>query len=141
MEHQLARLSKGAETLISMAFLVMCSEKILRLLRLFLSASVLASTTGTDLAPSGRSSGTFGGLKWPIHWPLYKRAYKPPTHCLLDAFGPSRWFAFSGVPKQTAPGRSSLCKILTFMTPASRRWATFVGGLHSMGSVRLDSNL
>jgi hypothetical protein len=31
----MARLSKGAETLISMSFLVMCSEKILRLLRLF----------------------------------------------------------------------------------------------------------
>jgi hypothetical protein len=32
----MARLSKGAETLISIAFLVMCAEKILRLLRLFL---------------------------------------------------------------------------------------------------------
>jgi IS5 family transposase len=31
----MARLSKGAETLISMAFLVICSEKILRLLCLF----------------------------------------------------------------------------------------------------------
>jgi IS5 family transposase len=31
----MARLSKGAETLISMAFLVMCTEKILRLLCLF----------------------------------------------------------------------------------------------------------
>jgi hypothetical protein len=31
----MARLSKGAETLISMAFLVMCVEKILRLLRIF----------------------------------------------------------------------------------------------------------
>ena len=31
----MARLSKGAETLISMAFVVMCAEKILRLLRLF----------------------------------------------------------------------------------------------------------
>ena len=31
----MARLSKGAEALISMAFLVMCAEKILRLLRLF----------------------------------------------------------------------------------------------------------
>jgi hypothetical protein len=31
----MARLPKGAETSISMAFLVMCAEKILRLLRLF----------------------------------------------------------------------------------------------------------
>jgi hypothetical protein len=31
----MARLKKGAETSISMAFLVMCAEKILRLLRLF----------------------------------------------------------------------------------------------------------
>ena len=31
----MARLSKGAETLISIAFLVMCAEKILSLLRLF----------------------------------------------------------------------------------------------------------
>jgi transposase, IS5 family len=31
----MARLAKGAETSISMAFLVMCAEKILRLLRLF----------------------------------------------------------------------------------------------------------
>ncbi len=31
----MARLSQGAETLISMSFLVMCAEKILRLLRLF----------------------------------------------------------------------------------------------------------
>jgi IS5 family transposase len=34
----MARLSKGAETLISMAFVVMCAEKILRLLRLFFVA-------------------------------------------------------------------------------------------------------
>ena len=34
----MARLSKGAETSISMAFLVMCAEKILRLLRLFFVA-------------------------------------------------------------------------------------------------------
>jgi hypothetical protein len=31
----MARLTQGAETSISMAFLVMCAEKILRLLRLF----------------------------------------------------------------------------------------------------------
>ena len=31
----MARLAKGAETSISMGFLVMCAEKILRLLRLF----------------------------------------------------------------------------------------------------------
>ncbi len=31
----MARLPKGAETSISMGFLVMCAEKILRLLRLF----------------------------------------------------------------------------------------------------------
>ena len=31
----MARLAKGAETSISMAFLVMCAEKIRRLLRLF----------------------------------------------------------------------------------------------------------
>lgn len=31
----MARLSKGAETLISIAFVVMCAEKILKLLRLF----------------------------------------------------------------------------------------------------------
>ena len=31
----MARLTKGAETSISMGFLVMCAEKILRLLRLF----------------------------------------------------------------------------------------------------------
>jgi hypothetical protein len=35
LELIMARLSKGAETLISMAFLVMCAEKIRRLLRLF----------------------------------------------------------------------------------------------------------
>jgi hypothetical protein len=34
----MARLPKGAETSISMAFLVMCAEKILRLLRLFFVA-------------------------------------------------------------------------------------------------------
>ncbi|WP_153062457.1 transposase, partial [Cyanobium usitatum] len=33
----MARLSKGAENSISMAFVVMCAEKIRRLLRLFLS--------------------------------------------------------------------------------------------------------
>jgi hypothetical protein len=32
----MVRLSKGAEALISIAFLVMCTEKILRLLRLFI---------------------------------------------------------------------------------------------------------
>jgi len=35
LELIMARLDKGAETSISMAFLVMCAEKILRLLRLF----------------------------------------------------------------------------------------------------------
>ncbi|APD47896.1 hypothetical protein BM449_06085 [Synechococcus sp. SynAce01] len=35
MDQIMAKLKHGAETTISMAFIVMCSEKVLRLLRLF----------------------------------------------------------------------------------------------------------
>ncbi len=45
----MARLSKGAEALISIAFLVMCAEKFLRLLRLFFSPSVPGSMPGNVL--------------------------------------------------------------------------------------------
>jgi transposase, IS5 family len=49
LESIMARLAKGAETSISMAFLVMCAEKIWRLLRLF-SVTIFA---------------WFYGLQWP----------------------------------------------------------------------------
>jgi hypothetical protein len=50
----MARLSHGAEASISMAFLVMCAEKILRLLRLFLSLFLPGSTDCYSFAPRGR---------------------------------------------------------------------------------------
>jgi hypothetical protein len=58
----MARLAKGAETSISMAFLVMCAEKIRRLLRLFLSLLLLGFTHGSGPHPHGWCLCTFGGL-------------------------------------------------------------------------------
>jgi hypothetical protein len=58
----MARLPKGAENTISMAFVVMCAEKIWRLLRLFLSLFLLRFVLGNGLAASGSASETFGSL-------------------------------------------------------------------------------
>jgi hypothetical protein len=58
----MAQLAKGAETSISMSFLVMCAEKILRLHRLFLSLFLIGFTHGRGLHPHGWCLNTFGGL-------------------------------------------------------------------------------
>jgi len=58
----MARLAKGEETSISMGFLVMCAEKIRRLLGLFLLLSLPGFTPGNGQAASGWSSGPFGCL-------------------------------------------------------------------------------
>ena len=60
----MARLSIGAETLISIAFLVMCAEKILRLLRLFFIKVLPGSMPGNVLGPAVWCSRAFGSLKW-----------------------------------------------------------------------------
>jgi len=65
------RLAKGAETTISMAFLVMCAEKIRRLLRIFLSLSLLVSAADNGQADSRWCSGTFA-------------CSRQPNRCLLD---------------------------------------------------------
>jgi len=49
----MARLAKGAETSISMSFLVMCAQKIRRLLRLFFVSFLLGFTHGRCLHPHG----------------------------------------------------------------------------------------
>jgi hypothetical protein len=50
----ITRLTNGAETSISMAFLVMCAEKILRLLRLFLTLFLPGSTACSGFVYQGR---------------------------------------------------------------------------------------
>jgi hypothetical protein len=94
----MARLSKGAENSISMAFVVMCAEKIRRLLRLFLSLFLPGYATGNGQVVSGWDSGTFGSLKHTNHWPLDNREFELPTPCYLAAIESSVRFAFSGVP-------------------------------------------
>ena len=94
----MARLSKGAENSISMAFVVMCAEKIRRLLRLFLSLFLPGYATGNGQVVSGWDSGTFGSLKHTNHWPLDNREFGLPTPCYLAAIESSVRFAFSGVP-------------------------------------------
>ena len=94
----MARLPKGAETPISMAFLVMCAEKNLRLLRSFLSLFFPGYATGNGQAVSGLDSGTYGSLKHTNHWPLDNREFELPTPCYLAAIESSVRFAFLGVP-------------------------------------------
>ena len=48
----MARLPKGAENTISMAFVVMCAEKIWRLLRLFVTTIFACFVLGNGLAAS-----------------------------------------------------------------------------------------
>ncbi|MCP9889168.1 hypothetical protein KBY96_14700, partial [Cyanobium sp. ATX 6A2] len=43
--------------------------------------------------------GTFGSLKWPIHWPLYSQASGQTTRRSFAVFGSSRRIPFSGVPR------------------------------------------
>jgi hypothetical protein len=58
----MARLAKGAETSISMAFLVMCAEKIRRLLRLFFVFISAWFYAWQRPDPHGWCLCTFGGL-------------------------------------------------------------------------------
>jgi hypothetical protein len=75
----MARLPKGAETSISMAFVVMCAEKIRRLLRLFLSVFMPGFTPLKGQAGFGWRSGIVGGLRQEICCSLYSQACKLPT--------------------------------------------------------------
>lgn len=94
----MARLSKGAENLISMAFVVMCAEKIRRLLRLFLSLFLPGYLPGNGQVVSGWRSGTFGSLKHTNHWPLDNLAFGLPTPCYLAAIGSRLRFPFQESP-------------------------------------------
>lgn len=94
----MARLSEGAENSISMAFVVMCAEKIRRLLRFLLSLTLLGHTPAKNLVVSGWGSGTFGGLKRTIHCSLGNYPHELPTPCYLTAIGSSLRLTISGFP-------------------------------------------
>jgi transposase, IS5 family len=85
----MARLSKGAENSISMAFVVMCAEKIRWLLRLFFVTILPVFGPGHGQVFSGLCSGIFGCLKHTNLWPLDKRAFELPTPCYLVQSDPS----------------------------------------------------
>jgi hypothetical protein len=61
-----------ADTSITMAFFVMFTEKIRKLLRPFFVIISAWFLPGNGQAASGWSPGTFGSLKWLIHWSLYE---------------------------------------------------------------------
>jgi transposase, IS5 family len=105
----MARLPKGAENLISMAFVVMCAEKILRILRLFF-VSIFSWLCALQWSQTFWmwGSGLFGGLRQSIHCWLYTRARELLTHHLFKTFGSNRQVAFSGVPKYHIEPRESL---------------------------------
>jgi hypothetical protein len=68
----MARLPKGTEAWISMAFVVMCAEKILRLLRLFFVAICAWFYQWQGPGSLLGLLRSFGNIEWLIHWPLYK---------------------------------------------------------------------
>jgi hypothetical protein len=68
------RLAKGAETSICMAFLVMCAEKIRRLLRLFFVPILPGYALGNGQPASGRRSEKFTCSSQPNPWSLGNRA-------------------------------------------------------------------
>jgi hypothetical protein len=70
----MARLSKSAETLISMAFLVICSEKILRLFRLFFITFCAWIYVWQKPGALLEVLRTIWQLERLIHWSRYKHA-------------------------------------------------------------------
>lgn len=95
----MARLSKGAETLISMPFLVMRAEKIRRLLCLLFVAICAWFYAWQQLGALWEDLRGILRLELAASSALGKRACEPPTRRLLAASGSSRRFALSGVPK------------------------------------------
>jgi hypothetical protein len=94
----MARLAKGAETSIAMAFVVMCAEKFRSFSASFLPLSLSGSTPGNGQAASGWRSGLFACLRQPNHWSLYNRACELPMPYSLAAIEPARDLSYSGVP-------------------------------------------
>jgi transposase, IS5 family len=94
----MARLSKSAENSISMAFVVMCAEKIRRILRLFFIT--IFAWLCTWKWPGSLCMGlrNIWLLENTNHWPLDNRAFGPPTPCYLAAIGSRLRFSLSGVP-------------------------------------------
>jgi hypothetical protein len=75
----MARLPKGAETSISMAFLAMCTETIQRLLCLLLSLSVNGFVAVYVLARSWWRSVTFACLRQGNGWLLHGCDFELPS--------------------------------------------------------------
>jgi hypothetical protein len=73
------RLPRGAETSNSMAFLGMCAEKVLRLLRLFLSLFMPGFVHGNLLAGPWWRSGTFACLMQPNRRLPHNRGFELPS--------------------------------------------------------------
>jgi len=94
----MARLPKGAESTISMAFVVMCAEKIWRILRLFLSRFLPGYASTNGHAPSGGGSLTCGSLRQPIHWWLYSSPMRRVCAAFSMDLGLAGGFLFQESP-------------------------------------------
>ena len=77
------QLRKSGENYISMFFVVICAEKIRRLLRLFLSLFLPGYVPCNGDIYSGWGSGTFSSLKHTNHCPLGNRRFELPAPCYL----------------------------------------------------------
>jgi hypothetical protein len=75
----MARLPKGADSSISMAFLGICAEKILRLPRLFFFAYMSGSAPGITPESSGPIHEKFTCLKLANRWLLCSRNLEQST--------------------------------------------------------------
>jgi len=78
----MARLPKGAETTVSMTFLVMCAEKIPRLLCLFFVAIYDWFCTWNRVGELWLGPKKFPGLRQANRWLLYERDFQllsPPV--------------------------------------------------------------
>jgi hypothetical protein len=89
-----ARLDKGAETPIFMAFLVMCAEKILRLRRLFFVAIFLGFTPCNGQACSGWRSGPSACLRQLNRWSVHNLVFELSTPLVFGCTGAGLRFVF-----------------------------------------------
>ncbi len=123
----IARLAKGAETSISMAFLVMCAEKIRRLLRFFFVVISAWFMPGNGLTASEWSLGAFGYLRYVNHLSLDNRAFELPHSWCMAAIEPVPISLFRSpyLRRKLSKPRSILSRSLLsniFTTPMRNGW-------------------
>jgi len=81
-----------------MAFVVMCAEKIRRLLRPFLSSSLPGFTLLKGQVAFGWRSGAYGEMRQQICCSLYSQTREVPTTLILGRNRGGLLLVFSGVP-------------------------------------------